>query len=59
MSQALAAHDTLARSAVDSHQDTVVKMIGDGMLSYARLRSTLWRLSTVHVTYAKCSALLK
>ena len=31
MSQALAAHDALARSAVESHHGTVVKMIGDGM----------------------------
>jgi predicted ATPase/class 3 adenylate cyclase len=31
MSKALAAHDALARSAVESHRGTVVKMIGDGM----------------------------
>ena len=31
MSQALAAHDALARSAVESHHGTVVKMTGDGM----------------------------
>ena len=31
MSQALAAHDALARGAVEGHQGTVVKMIGDGM----------------------------
>jgi len=31
MSQALAAHDALARSVVEGHQGTVVKMIGDGM----------------------------
>ena len=31
MSQALAAHDALARRAVESHHGTVVKMTGDGM----------------------------
>lgn len=31
MSQALAAHDALARNAVEAHHGTVVKMIGDGM----------------------------
>ena len=31
MSQALAAHDALARSAVEGHHGRVVKMIGDGM----------------------------
>ena len=31
MSQALAAHDALARSAVESRHGTVVKMTGDGM----------------------------
>ena len=31
MSQALAAHDTLARRAVEGHQGTVVKMTGDGL----------------------------
>ncbi len=31
MSQALAAHDALARSAVEGHHGTVVKMTGDGM----------------------------
>src|SRR5271155_105314 len=31
MSRALAAHDALARSAVESRQGTVVKMTGDGM----------------------------
>jgi predicted ATPase len=31
MSQALAAHDAIARTAVESHRGTVVKMIGDGM----------------------------
>lgn len=31
MSQALAAHDTLARTAVESRRGTVVKMTGDGM----------------------------
>jgi predicted ATPase/class 3 adenylate cyclase len=31
MSQALAAHDALARRAVEDHRGTVVKMTGDGM----------------------------
>jgi predicted ATPase/class 3 adenylate cyclase/Tfp pilus assembly protein PilF len=31
MSRALAAHDALARNAVEGHHGTVVKMIGDGM----------------------------
>ena len=31
MSRALAAHDALARSAVEGHRGRVVKMIGDGM----------------------------
>src|SRR5690242_13941283 len=31
MSQALAAHDALARGAVEGHRGTVVKMTGDGM----------------------------
>ena len=31
MAQALAAHDALARGAVEGHLGTVVKMIGDGM----------------------------
>jgi predicted ATPase/class 3 adenylate cyclase len=31
MSQALAAHDAIARTTVESHRGTVVKMIGDGM----------------------------
>jgi predicted ATPase/class 3 adenylate cyclase len=31
MSQALAAHDALARRAVEGHRGTVVKMTGDGM----------------------------
>jgi predicted ATPase/class 3 adenylate cyclase len=31
MSQALAAHDVLARKAIEGHHGTVVKMIGDGM----------------------------
>ncbi len=31
MSQALAAHDVLARRAVESHQGSVVKMTGDGL----------------------------
>ena len=31
MSQALAAHDALSRSAVERHRGRVVKMIGDGM----------------------------
>ena len=31
MSQALALHDALARSAVESHGGSVVKMTGDGI----------------------------
>ena len=31
MSRALAAHDALARSAVEAHRGRVVKMTGDGM----------------------------
>jgi predicted ATPase/class 3 adenylate cyclase len=42
MSQALCAHDALARRAVDTHQGTVVKMTGDGMQAvFATARDAL------------------
>ena len=33
MSRALKAHDTLARTAIEGHRGTIVKMFGDGLFA--------------------------
>src|SRR5947207_10430761 len=64
MSQALALHDALARSAVESHGGDVVKMTGDGFLAVfddagCALSATLDLQRALHDSAVTCGAPLR